>query len=111
MKRYMTVLVTILIVGVAFANDTEGSAELSALIKELKADPLKKGLDLSHTKVTDLTPLKKLTKLESLDLSNTKVTDLTPLKGLTKLRQLRLVRSQVTDLTPLDDLLKRGRAK
>jgi len=61
-------------------------------------------LDLSFTKVTDLTPLNGLPNLRVLCLQNTKVTDLTPLQGLPNLRSLYLQNVEVTDLTPLKGL-------
>ena len=47
-----------------------------------------------------------LSNLEELTLTLTLVTDLTPLKGLTKLRKLSLLKTPVTDLTPLEGLPK-----
>lgn len=58
-------------------------------------------LDLEGTQVSDLTPLKPLTRLEKLDLRGTPVRDLSPLRGLTALRHLFLEGSGVTDLSPL----------
>lgn len=45
-----------------------------------------------------------ITKLESLDLSGTKVTDLSPLRGATKLVTLNLSGTTVADLLPLDKI-------
>ena len=56
------------------------------------------------TQVTDLTPLKGLTRLRRLSLDDTEVADLTPLKGLTDLSYLSLQNTKVTDLTPLKDM-------
>jgi Leucine-rich repeat (LRR) protein len=61
-------------------------------------------LDLSGTQVSDLTPIKELTRLQKLDISDTKVSDLTPLKGLTSLHKLNLGGTTVSDLTPLKEL-------
>jgi len=61
-------------------------------------------LNLSHTQVSDLSPLKSLTNLEWLRLSYTEVSDLTPLKGLSNLQLLDLDETQVMDLTPLREL-------
>ena len=61
-------------------------------------------LNLSHTGVTDLGPLERLTGLQELDLSNTGVTDLRPLERLTGLQWLYLGETGVTDLGPLERL-------
>lgn len=61
-------------------------------------------LDLSETRVTDLSPLKSLTALENLNLRDTEVADVTPLKSLIALRELDLSRTKVTDLAPLKSL-------
>jgi Leucine-rich repeat (LRR) protein len=47
-----------------------------------------------------------LVKLEILNLSQTKVSDLSPLTGLQNLRSLKLRDTQVSDLNPLADLKK-----
>ena len=56
-----------------------------------------KVLDLSHTKVSDLTPLAKLTNLTWLSLSHTQVSDFKPLAKLTRLEGLYLSHTQVSD--------------
>jgi hypothetical protein len=61
-------------------------------------------LDLSNTKVSDLSPLAGLTKLSTLNLSNTQVSDLSPLAGLTELAEIGLSGTQVSDLSPLAGL-------
>ena len=61
-------------------------------------------LDIDGTNVTDLTPLASLTGLQILDLSRTGVSDLTPLAGLTALEVLHLGRTQVIELAPLAKL-------
>jgi hypothetical protein len=60
-------------------------------------------LDLSHTGVRDLTPLKGLTKLNSLRLRGCDaVSDLGPLGGLKNLKELLIEGIAAgTDLTPL----------
>ena len=79
---------------------------MNSILTELSEDG--KTLDLSGTKVTDLTPLAGLAKLEALDLRGTKVTDLTPLAGLTNLIMLDLRGTKVIDLTPIAGLQVRG---
>lgn len=54
--------------------------------------------------LTDLSPLRALTRVEQMNLSDTKVRDLGPLSGLTQLRTLNLSRTNVSDLRPLRGL-------
>jgi Leucine-rich repeat (LRR) protein len=61
-------------------------------------------LDLSRTQISDISPLRSLTNLQNLDLSYTQVTDLSPLQSLTNLQSLNLSVTQVTDLSPLQSL-------
>jgi internalin A len=61
-------------------------------------------LDLSNSKISDLTPLASLTKLNALELSTNQISDLKPLTSLTKLRGLYLSANQVSDLKPLAGL-------
>lgn len=70
-----------------------------------------KGLNLSMTGVKDLSPLKNLKNLESLDISHTPVVDLMPLKKLKNLRFLNLYKFvgdnnswYISDYSPLYDL-------
>ena len=60
--------------------------------------PLKE-LNLSGTKVTDLTPIKDM-QLTRLDVGRTKVNDLSPLKGM-PLGYLAIDGTPVSDLSPL----------
>ncbi len=60
-----------------------------------------KKLDISHTAVSDLSPLANLSSLEVIDFSETKVADLSPLAGHTQLRVVRGSRSSVADMSPL----------
>ena len=61
-------------------------------------------LDVSGTRVADLTPLAGLTSLRSLDCSITQIADLTPLANLGNLQDLNFLGTQVVDLTPLASL-------
>jgi Leucine-rich repeat (LRR) protein len=61
-------------------------------------------LELNHTQVGDLAPLRELTGLQTLRLDSTQVSDLVPLQGLTGLQALSLRRTQVSDLVPLQGL-------
>ena len=64
-----------------------------------------KQLNLSEcTMASDLTPLTHLLELEYLDLSNTSIDDLSPLVNMNKLLKLKLCHTGVTDLTPLRNL-------
>jgi hypothetical protein len=60
-------------------------------------------LNLPHSKLTSLEPLKGMTNLSSLDLSDAiGITSLEPLKGLTELSSLTLI--NVTGITSLEPL-------
>ena len=52
---------------------------------------------LRDTRVSDVTPLAGLEKLEWLDLHDTRVSNLAPLVGLKSLRQLDLKGTKVSD--------------
>src|SRR3954468_4011902 len=51
-------------------------------------------------KVTDLTPLARLSALQQLDCSETRVTDLTPLAGLSALQELDCSKCRLQNLPP-----------
>jgi Leucine-rich repeat (LRR) protein len=61
-------------------------------------------VDLSDSKVSDLSPLTKLKQIKSLVLNNTSVSDLSPLAELQNLKELDLNNTPVSDLTPLAEL-------
>ena len=59
-------------------------------------------LDLSHNPyIQTIEPLSPLTNLHSLDMTGTKIDDLTPIRNLTNLVSLKLSHTQVSDLSPL----------
>ena len=58
-------------------------------------------LDLSNTKLSNISPISNLVNLQVLDMSGTKVTDLTPLKDLKNIRSLFITRTKVQDLSPI----------
>ena len=68
-------------------------------------------LDLTGNEVIDLTPLKKCKNLETLELdaqysikSGQYLTDISPLKGLTKLKKLVLKNNKIEDLSAIGNL-------
>jgi internalin A len=63
-------------------------------------------LGCRETALTDLAGLEnsELPSLETLSLANTKISDLTPLRKLTSLKKLYIYRTNVTDLGPLTTL-------
>jgi internalin A len=56
--------------------------------------------------ITDLTPIKGLTKLEGLRISMNPVSDISPLAGMLQMDRLDLGRTQVRDLSPLKKMTK-----
>lgn len=64
-----------------------------------------KELDLTGTEVEDISPLSKLTKIETLDLSlNYSLKDIRPLSELTSLKTLFLSFTSVSDISSLSRL-------
>jgi len=61
-------------------------------------------LYLNSNPISDLTPLKSLTKLELLGANETQISDLSPLSSLTTMISLSLVNCRITDITPLGSL-------
>jgi hypothetical protein len=84
---------------------TETFRALDRLPLDVAALQSLRGLNLSNTRVSDLSPLAGMTGMRDLSLSNTRVSDLSPLAGLTRLRTLRLDNTQVIDLSPLAGML------
>jgi Leucine-rich repeat (LRR) protein len=79
--------------------DVAGDSHLTN-IQPLRALTKLRKLNCSFTQVSDLTPLTDL-KLTELDCSHTPVADLSPLRG-TNLTVLRCQETQVADLSPLE---------
>ncbi len=63
-------------------------------------------LYLMRTGVSDISPLAKLIMLESLVLTGTSVSDISPLANLTELQLLHLTGTGVSDISPLAKLIK-----
>jgi hypothetical protein len=77
-------------------------------ISALKGLTILQNLDLSGTQISDISPLQGLTSLWNLDLSGTQISDISPLQGLTGLKTLNLSLTQVTDIAPLQGLNNLG---
>ena len=59
-------------------------------------------LHLAHNQISDVSPLKALTKLIVLDLHNNfRISDVSPLRALTNLTHLSLWGNQISDVSPL----------
>ena len=63
-----------------------------------------KDLDLSGTRISDISPLRGLANLQSLDLSSTTLSDISPLRELTNLQSLNLSSTTLSDISPLREL-------
>ncbi|MBO4878891.1 MAG: leucine-rich repeat domain-containing protein [Clostridia bacterium] len=63
-------------------------------------------LILSENKLSDISALAALTKLQKLDLRGTGITDVSALAGLTELTELVIARNPIADLGPLSGLTK-----
>jgi len=68
-------------------------------------------LNLSCSKIIDLTPLEGLEQLRKLQLAENRIVDLSPLKRLTNLRELYLADNQISDITPLQELTQLTRLR
>ncbi|PID82555.1 MAG: hypothetical protein CSB16_00260 [Clostridiales bacterium] len=65
-----------------------------------------KGLHIPWNKVSDLTPISDLTKLESLNIRENNIDDLTPISGLINLTDLHIGRNRISDISVLSNLEK-----
>ena len=79
-------------------------SDLSELPKSLSLLTSLTSLDLSSTKVIDISALSNLTMLTDLSLSFTQVKDISTLSNLTRLENLRLDGTQVRDISALSNL-------
>jgi internalin A len=64
------------------------------------------GLRISMNPVADISPLAGMVQMDRLDLGRTQIRDLTPLKGMTKMTELMLDDTPVEDVSPLAGLTK-----
>ena len=81
-------------------NQISDITPLKELTKQLE------DLYLQNNQISDITPLKELTKVKTLNLENNQISDITPLKELTQLEDLYLQNNQISDITPLKELIK-----
>lgn len=77
-------------------------SDISALKKLTRLESLR----ATANQVSDITPLAELKLLDRLDLANTLVSDVSALAGLKNLTELQLDGSKVSDITPLSGLPK-----
>ncbi|MEB3025679.1 MULTISPECIES: leucine-rich repeat domain-containing protein [unclassified Parvimonas] len=73
-------------------------------IKGLEYAKNLKKLKLNENEISDISPLKNLTKLEYLEIQRNRIVDLKPLSNLTKLTFLKLYNNLIEDITPLSNL-------
>ena len=76
-------------------------------IKSIKGLEYAKNLEklkINENEISDITPLKNLTKLKYLEIQRNRITDVSALKNLKKLEFLKLYNNLITDVTPLAGL-------
>lgn len=84
--------------------DDDAYRALTRLPNEIAACTDLRSLSISHTHVSDLSPISRLTGLKMLFFGHTKVRDLSPLSDLITLERLILDLTKVHDLSPLSGL-------
>ena len=62
-------------------------------------------LKLNDNRITDISPLSGLVNLQNLELHNNQIVDISPLAGLIGLRDLRMKSNEVEDISPLSGLV------
>ncbi|MCF2562381.1 leucine-rich repeat domain-containing protein [Bifidobacterium boum] len=87
-----------------YSSDYSGFSSVSSL-QGLQVFTNLERLDLSGTRVSDVSPLSKLTKLTELDLGGTQVSDVSPLSKLVNLEYLNFAGNRVSDVSPLSKLV------
>ena len=75
-------------------------------LKGLEHAVFLKGLTISRSEVSDLTPLAGLENLQALKLNYNRITDISPLSGLVNLQRLELHANQIVDISPLAGLIR-----
>lgn len=73
-------------------------------IKGLEYAKNLKKLKLNENEISDISPLKNLTKLEYLEIQRNRIVDVNPLKNLTNLKFLKLCNNLIEDIAPLSNL-------
>lgn len=73
-------------------------------IKSLEYAKNLKKLKLNENEISDISPLKNLTKLEYLEIQRNRIVDVNPLKNLTNLKFLKLYNNLIEDIAPLSNL-------
>ena len=61
-------------------------------------------LDIAHTEVRDLDPIKAMVELTELSIDATPITDISVVANFTKLEKLSIANTAVKDLSPLKNL-------
>jgi Leucine-rich repeat (LRR) protein len=100
------------------AQPTQEKIDNAAIVRKAVASQLKKKpedinegdyakvrfLDLSHSPLSDLEPLKGLSNLKTLRLFGTQASNIEPLKGLSNLQELLLSFNPISNIEPLKEL-------
>lgn len=73
-------------------------------IKGLEYAKNLKKLKLNENEISDISPLKNLTKLEYLEIQRNRIVDVNHLKNLTNLKFLKLYNNLIEDIAPLSNL-------
>ncbi|WP_150262805.1 leucine-rich repeat domain-containing protein [Parvimonas micra] len=73
-------------------------------IKGLEYAKNLKKLKLNENEISDISPLKNLTKLEYLEIQRNRIVDVNPLKNLTNLKFLKLYNNLIEGIAPLSNL-------
>ena len=73
-------------------------------IKGLEYAKNLKKLKLNENEISDISPLKNLTKLEYSEIQRNRIVDVNPLKNLTNLKFLKLYNNLIEDIAPLSNL-------
>lgn len=73
-------------------------------IKGLEYAKNLKKLKLNENEISDISPLKNLTKLEYLEIQRNRIVDVNPLKNLTNLKFLKLYNNLIEYIAPLSNL-------